>query len=82
VPHSTHDKSQVGGDGVLLADVLCLTSLASSKRAAREHLDSGAIAVNGEKCPADRRLQTADLLPGATILLRRGRKNWHATKWE
>jgi len=82
VPHSTHDKSQMAGDGVLLADVLTSTSLASSKRAAREYLDSGAIAVNGEKCPADRRLYTRDLLPGATILLRRGRKNWHATKWE
>jgi len=82
VPHSTHDKSQMAGDGVLLADVLCSTSLATSKRAAREYLDSGAIAVNGEKCPADRRLHSEDLLPGATILLRRGRKNWHATKWE
>ncbi len=82
VPHSTHDKSQMTGDGVLLVDVLCATSLASSKRAAREYLDSGAIAVNGEKCPPDRRLHTEDLLPGATILLRRGRKNWHATKWE
>ncbi len=82
VPHSTHDKSQMAGDGVLLVDVLCATSLASSKRAAREYLDSGAIAVNGEKCPPDRRLHTEDLLPGATILLRRGRKNWHATKWE
>ncbi len=46
VPHSTHDKSQMSGDGASLVDVLCSTSLASSKRAAREYLDSGAIAVN------------------------------------
>ncbi len=82
VPHSTHDKSRLAGDGADLVEVLSETSLASSKRAAREHLGGGAISVNGEKCAADRCLQIDDLLPGATILLRRGRKHWHATKWE
>ena len=82
VPHSTHDKAQLAGDGASLVEVLAETSLATSKRAAREQLGSGAISVNGVKCPADRRLTTADLLPGATILLRRGKKHWHATKWE
>ncbi len=82
VPHSTHDKSRLALDGADLVEVLSETSLASSKRAAREHLASGAISVNGAKCPADRSLRIDDLLPGATILLRRGRKHWHATKWE
>jgi tyrosyl-tRNA synthetase len=66
---------------VSLVDVLSQTSLAGSKRAAREHLAGGAVSINGVKCPQDRRLGTVDLLPGGTILLRRGKKSWHATRW-
>ena len=82
VPHSTHDKAQLAGDGAALSEVLVRTTLAGSKREARQHLSSGAISVNGVKCADDQRLTTGDLLPGATILLRRGKKNWHATKWQ
>ena len=81
VPHSTHDQALLAGDGTSLVDVLAESTLARSKRAAREHLAGGAVSVNGERCPEDRRLVTADLLPGATILLRRGKKHWHATRW-
>jgi tyrosyl-tRNA synthetase len=81
VPHTVHDKGQLAGEGTPLVDVLSRTSLAGSKRAAREQLSSGAVSVNGVKCPADRRLKTEDLLPGALILLRRGKKSWHATRW-
>jgi tyrosyl-tRNA synthetase len=82
VPHTTHDRSLLSGEGVSLVDVLSQTSLAGSRRAAREHLAGGAISVNGVKCPQDRRLGTDDVLPGGTILLRRGKKSWHATKWD
>jgi tyrosyl-tRNA synthetase len=82
VPHSSHPCDQLGGDGLLLTDLLAQTSLAGSKRLAREHLANGAIAVNGEPVTADRRLTAADLLGGALILLRRGRKTWHATRWQ
>jgi tyrosyl-tRNA synthetase len=82
VPHSVHARQDLEGEGVLLADLLPLTSLCQSKREAREHLAAGAVVVNGEKAPADRRLRLADLLHGGTVLLRRGKKNWHATKWE
>jgi tyrosyl-tRNA synthetase len=71
----------LSGDGVSLVEVLSQTTLAASKRAAREHLSGGAMSVNGVKCPQDRRLKTDDLLPGGTILLRRGKKSWHATRW-
>ncbi|MHC4217167.1 MAG: tyrosine--tRNA ligase [Planctomycetota bacterium] len=81
VPHTTHDRSQLSGDGMSLVDVLSQTSLAGSKRAAREHVAGGAVSINGVKCPEDRPLVTDDLLPGGTILLRRGKKSWHATKW-
>jgi hypothetical protein len=39
--------------------------------------------VNGEKVPDDYALTSSDLLArAACILLRRGKKNWHATRWE
>ncbi len=82
VPHSTHDKTRLAGEGASLAELLAETTLASSKRDARQHLAGGAVSVNGVRCADDRRLTTEDLLPGATILLRRGKKSWHATRWQ
>ena len=81
VPHTQHDKTQLGGSGVALLDILAQTSLASSKREARQFLESGAVMVNGEKAAADRCLQESDLLHGHTVLLKRGKKLWHATRW-
>ncbi|MCP5143607.1 MAG: tyrosine--tRNA ligase [Gammaproteobacteria bacterium] len=82
VPHSSHGRDQLGGAGVPLADILAQTSLASSKRQAREHLASGAVAVNGQRVDADYQLTGDDLLGGGMILLRRGKKSWHATRWD
>jgi tyrosyl-tRNA synthetase len=82
VPSSQHDRALLEGDGASLVDLLPDTSLAKSKREAREFLGNGAIAVNGEKVPDDYALTTSDLLHGRSILLRRGKKNWHATRWE
>jgi tyrosyl-tRNA synthetase len=82
VPHSTHAIGELGGGGASLADLLPLTSLVASKREAREFLQNGAISVNGEKASADRKLVAGDLLPGGRILLRRGKKQWHATQWK
>lgn len=82
VPSSEHDKTSLGGEGAALAELLAETSLASSRRQAREFLQNGAVAVNGEKVGPDHRLSAEDLLHGSTILLKRGKKNWHATKWQ
>ena len=81
VPHSTHTRSLVEDQGTPIAEILPQTSLAESKREAREFLDNGAVSVNGEKASLDRVLTAADLLHGRTILLRRGKKHWHATEW-
>ncbi len=64
-----------------IVEVLVTTGLAQSRRQAREFLDNGSISVNGEKINADRRLSPADVLAGGVILLRRGKKLWHATLW-
>ena len=81
VPGSTHDRGRLGGEGMSLVELLPLTSLATSKRQARELLSGGAVSVNGERVVPDYALTTGDLLPHATILLRRGKKSWHATRW-
>jgi tyrosyl-tRNA synthetase len=81
VPHTQHERSALAGEGIALTDLLPLTSLASSKREARQFLESGAVLVNGDKASVTRRLGSADLLHGHTILLRRGKKLWHATRW-
>jgi tyrosyl-tRNA synthetase len=81
VPHSSHARASLEGDGVSLVDLLPETTLAKSKREAREFLGGGAVLVNGAKADVDRRLRAADLLHGRVILLRRGKKLWHATQW-
>ncbi len=80
VPHSEHGAHTLSG-GTSLLEVLPATSLASSKREAREFLKNQAIWVNGQRVAEDRALGPDDLLPGGLILLRRGKKRWHATRW-
>ena len=83
VPASEHPRTSLDGEGMDLVELLAQTTLASSKRQAREFLSNGAVAVNGEKVGRDeeRRLVAGDLLHGKTIMLKRGKKLWHATTW-
>ena len=81
VPCSRHERATLDGAGVSLVELLPQTTLARSRREAREFLASGAISVNGERVAAERVLRADDLLHGRTILLRRGKKAWHATDW-
>lgn len=80
-PSSTHDKGTLAA-GVGLLDFIVTTGLAASKREAREFLGNGSVAVNGRKAGVDDKLTAADLLHGKLIALRRGKKNWHVTRWE
>jgi tyrosyl-tRNA synthetase len=79
-PASEHPKDALGA-GVALVDLLPETTLAASKREAKQFLASGAVSVSGEKAEPGRTLTTADLLPGGVIPLRRGKKHWHLTRW-
>ena len=85
VAGSEHPVSSLEGEGVLLLDLLPETSLAGSKREAREFLSNGSVSVNGTKVDKEsaleHRLGPADLLHGRMILIRRGKKTWHATRW-
>ncbi len=81
VPTTEHVLADLAGEGVSLVDLLPGTSLASSKREAREFLSGGAVSLNGVKADAERRLTERDLLHGSFALLRRGKKHWHVTRW-
>ncbi len=84
VGSSNHSRGALDG-GVLLTELLAETGLAKSRREAREFLKAGSISINGEKiageAAVERLLSAADLLYGSTILLRRGKKAWHCTRW-
>jgi tyrosyl-tRNA synthetase len=82
VPHTEHAKQQLAGEGMALLELLPSTSLASSKREARQFLEAGAVLVNGARAALEQRLTLSDLLHDQTILLKRGKKLWHATRWE
>jgi tyrosyl-tRNA synthetase len=81
IPNSEHEKSQLAGEGIALLDLLPLTSLVTSKREARQFLETGAVSVNGEKAALATRLTEKALVHGKAILLKRGKKNWHLTSW-
>lgn len=81
LPQSVEPRASLGGDGVSLVDLLPRTTLASSKREARELLRTGAVSVNGRRAGDGARLSERDLLPNGAVLLRRGKKLWHATLW-
>lgn len=81
LPHSDHPARRLEGAGCSLLELLPETTLASSKREAREFLERGAIWLNGRRVEAAQRLRPGELLPGGLALLRRGKKQWHATRW-
>jgi len=81
VPASTHSKASLAA-GVPLLDLLVTTQLAQSKREAKEFLAGGSVTINGAKAGAEESLTPAHLLHGRLIALRRGKKQWHVTRWE
>ncbi|MFN7022822.1 MAG: tyrosine--tRNA ligase, partial [Phycisphaerales bacterium] len=78
-PSSRHALALLDGDGLPLVDLLAQT-VCKSKTEARQALTDNSIAVNGAKAALADRLTRASLLHG-TILIRRGKKNWHVTRW-
>jgi tyrosyl-tRNA synthetase len=81
VPTTEHAKSDLDGEGVDPVELLIECKLASSKREAREFLSGNSVSINGEKIDGDTRITASHLLHGSFIAIRRGKKNWHMTKW-
>ncbi len=80
-PTTQHPRAQLEGEGVALIDLLPQTSLCKSKTEARTFLTDGSISVNGTKATLADRLTPTNLLGNELIALRRGKKNWHVTRW-
>jgi tyrosyl-tRNA synthetase len=66
--------------GVGIVDFITGTTCAASKREAREFVQNGAVSVNGEKVGADFVVKSEHVLPGGVILVRRGKKAYHAVR--
>ena len=81
VPTTEHNKSELSGDGVDPMELLKTCNLATSNREAREFLSGGSVSINGQKIDGDTRITAAHLLHDNFIAIRRGKKNWHLTKW-
>jgi tyrosyl-tRNA synthetase len=86
VPSSEHRRDDLaaaadGRQGFPLVDLLPLTTLCKSKREAREHLQAGAITVNGRAVGVEDRLTPDMLLHGSIAAIRRGKRSWHVTRW-
>jgi tyrosyl-tRNA synthetase len=69
----TGDASSLG-----LVDLLVRVGLADSKRNARELLSAGAIQVNGRRADATAAVAQAGALFGKYLILRKGKKTYHA----
>jgi tyrosyl-tRNA synthetase len=80
-PSSNHDLKLLDGSGMALVDLLPQTSLAKSKTEARTLLSQNSISVNGHVAAVDARVSTGSLVSGNLIALRKGKKNWHITRW-
>ena len=66
--------------GLGIVDLITGTSIAASKREAREFVQNGAVSVNGEKVLLETVIRSSDLLPSGVLLLRRGKKAYHAVR--
>jgi len=62
--------------GIDVVDLLVGCGLAPSRSGARRFVADGAVAVNGERFDGSRPVGEADLLHGAVVLLRRGKRLW------
>jgi tyrosyl-tRNA synthetase len=61
-------------------DLLVATGLAPSKGQARRFVSDGAVSVNGQRFDGSRPVGVGDVLHGAVVLLRRGKRNWSAVR--
>lgn len=80
-PSSEHARGDLERDGLELVTLLVSAGVCKSRREARQLIATGAISVNGVRLQAERRLTVADLLHDSVVLIRRGRRNWHLTRW-
>ncbi len=68
--------------GVTVIELLVATGLTASRSAATTAVQQGGVYVNNKReTEPDRRLTSADLLAGGTIILRRGKRSYHVARF-
>ncbi len=87
VPSSIYDRKEMDDSELLLVDLLAQTSLAKSKREAREFLLNDSISMNGFKITdgdssLKKKVTCKDLLHESVILLKRGKRSWHVVHFK
>ncbi|MBS4195038.1 tyrosine--tRNA ligase [Lederbergia citri] len=79
VPSSEHHE----GDDLNLVEVLVAAKISSSKRQAREDIQSGAISINGEKITdIQYSLGEEEKLGNKFTIIRRGKKKYHLIRFK
>jgi tyrosyl-tRNA synthetase len=80
-PTTTHARTLLD-PGMPVLDLLVAAGVCASKGQAKELLAGGSITINGRKVAQGDMLSAADLLHGSVAAIRRGKKNWHVTRWQ
>ena len=82
MPTTTYPEER-WNEGIDLITLLCDAKLAQSRSDARRNITQGGVSVNEEKCTAfDRVLTKADFQEDGTILIKKGKKNYHLFRVE
>lgn len=80
-PATEKPKSAVNA-GLPLVDLLVDSGLCASKGAARKDIQGGGIYLNNAKISdPNQNVQTADLIAGEAVVLRKGKKNYHLVRF-
>lgn len=76
VPTRDLEKAKLEGPGSIIADLIVLSGLATSKGAARKDLEAGGIYLNNVRIDHTRTVTAGDLLFGKYLLLRKGKRTY------
>jgi tyrosyl-tRNA synthetase len=81
VPSSEMSRTELGGEGMPVVDLLVRAALAPSKSDARRAIEGGGIYVNGRRIEqVDARAAAREAIDGRFLVLRKGKKNYALVK--
>jgi len=81
VPSTELPRTELGGEGMPIVDLLVRSALAPSKGEARRAIEGGGIYLNGRRIEqADARALASEAIEGRFLVLRKGKKNYALVK--
>ena len=82
VPSCEFPRSALDGEGLALVEALVRTKLAATNSKARQTIEQGGAYVNNRReADVARRLSSADLAGGSTLVLRSGKKSYAVVRF-